>query len=101
MLLGAPKWTAVEAIRRDLGWSVHRAIEETVKHLILECSKYEHERDRFMDGIHEQYGGNQWNARCVEEDSGMRYFVGLDEECNMTVVDAMKIILVLAWNKRH
>ncbi|KAF2354749.1 hypothetical protein FHG87_014495 [Trinorchestia longiramus] len=41
------------------------------------------------------------NARCVEEDSGMRYLVGIDEECNMTVVDAMKDFLVYAWNKRQ
>ncbi|KAF2344786.1 hypothetical protein FHG87_024458 [Trinorchestia longiramus] len=39
-----------------------------------------------MDVVHEQCGENKWNARCVEEDSGMRYLVGLDEECNMTVV---------------
>ncbi|KAF2346817.1 hypothetical protein FHG87_022427 [Trinorchestia longiramus] len=46
-------------------------------------------------------GENKWNARCDEEDSGMRYLVGLDEECNMTVVDAMKDFLVYAWNKRQ
>ncbi|KAF2346974.1 hypothetical protein FHG87_022271 [Trinorchestia longiramus] len=40
-------------------------------------------------------------CRCVEEDSGMRYLVGLDEECNMTVVNAMKDFLVYAWNKRQ
>ncbi|KAF2358651.1 hypothetical protein FHG87_010596 [Trinorchestia longiramus] len=51
--------------------------------------------------IHEQCGENKWNARCAEEDSGMRYLVGLDEECNMTVVDAMKDFLVHAWNKRQ
>ncbi|KAF2345856.1 hypothetical protein FHG87_023388 [Trinorchestia longiramus] len=39
--------------------------------------------------------------QCVEEDSGMRYLVGLDEECNMTVVDAVKDFLVHAWNKRQ
>ncbi|KAF2343353.1 hypothetical protein FHG87_025891, partial [Trinorchestia longiramus] len=49
---------------------------------------------------HEQFGENKWNARCVEEDSGMRYLVGLDE-CNMTVVDAMKDFLVYAWNKQQ
>ncbi|KAF2352820.1 Zinc finger C2H2-type [Trinorchestia longiramus] len=37
--------------------------------------------------------------RCIEEDSGMRYLVGLDEECNMAVVDAMKDFLVHAWIK--
>ncbi|KAF2349929.1 hypothetical protein FHG87_019313 [Trinorchestia longiramus] len=51
--------------------------------------------------LHEQCGENKWNARCVEEDSGMRYLVGLDEECNMTVVNAMKDFLVYAWNKRQ
>ncbi|KAF2364164.1 hypothetical protein FHG87_005086 [Trinorchestia longiramus] len=45
-----------------------------------ECSKYDHERESFMDVVREQYEENQWNARCVEEDSGMRYLVGLDEE---------------------
>ncbi|KAF2345889.1 hypothetical protein FHG87_023357 [Trinorchestia longiramus] len=70
------------------------------QHLVLECSKYEHERESFIGVVHEQYGENQWNTRCVEEDPGMRYLLGLDEECNMTVVDAMKNFLVHAWNKR-
>ncbi|KAF2357617.1 hypothetical protein FHG87_011630 [Trinorchestia longiramus] len=76
-------------------------IEETVEHLVLECSKYEHERESFMDVVRAQYGENQWNARCVEEDLGMRYLLGLDEECNMSVVDAAKNFLVYAWNKRY
>ncbi|KAF2345082.1 hypothetical protein FHG87_024162, partial [Trinorchestia longiramus] len=59
------------------------------------------EVESLMDVVHEQCGENKWNARCVEEDSGMRYLVGLDEECNMTVVDAMKDFLVYAWNKRQ
>ncbi|KAF2353866.1 hypothetical protein FHG87_015376 [Trinorchestia longiramus] len=44
-------------------------------------------------------GENKWNTRYIEEDSGMRYLVGLDEECNRTVVDAMKDFLVHVWNK--
>ncbi|KAF2355885.1 hypothetical protein FHG87_013360, partial [Trinorchestia longiramus] len=55
----------------------------------------------FMDVVHEQYGENQWNVRCVEEDSHMRYLVGLDEKCNTTVVDAVKNFLVNGCNKRH
>ncbi|KAF2343376.1 hypothetical protein FHG87_025868 [Trinorchestia longiramus] len=69
--------------------------------LRAECSKYEQERESLMDVVHEQCGENKWNARCVEEDSGMRYLVGLDEECNITVVDAMKDFLGHAWNKRQ
>ncbi|KAF2352559.1 hypothetical protein FHG87_016685 [Trinorchestia longiramus] len=53
------------------------------------------------DGCARAKGEKVWNARCVEEDSGMRYLVGLDEECNMTFVDAMKDFLVYAWNKRQ
>ncbi|KAF2347435.1 hypothetical protein FHG87_021809, partial [Trinorchestia longiramus] len=48
-----------------------------------------------------------WSVSNVEKTSGMqgvlkrtcRYLVGLDEECNMTVVDAMKDFFVHAWNK--
>ncbi|KAF2351078.1 hypothetical protein FHG87_018164 [Trinorchestia longiramus] len=118
LALGAPKWTAAEAFRGDLGWSLfsermvkavlnyknegntrlclqcNRGVEETVEHLVLECSKYDQERESLMDVVHEQCHKNKWNARCVEEDSGMRYLVGLDVECNMTVVDAMKDFLV-------
>ncbi|KAF2354098.1 hypothetical protein FHG87_015148 [Trinorchestia longiramus] len=84
-----------------LKFKCNRGVEETVEHLVLECSKYEQERESLMDVVHEQCGENKWNARCVEEDSGMRYLVGLDEECNMTVLDAMKDFLVYAWNKRQ
>ncbi|KAF2369166.1 hypothetical protein FHG87_000087 [Trinorchestia longiramus] len=117
LALGALKWTAAEALRGDLGWSLfsermvkavsnykvkiermenkrckalsvnrhtwrwnegntrlclqcNRGVEETVEHLVLECSQYEHERESLMDVVHEQYGENKWNARCVEEDSG-------------------------------
>ncbi|KAF2352250.1 hypothetical protein FHG87_016991 [Trinorchestia longiramus] len=52
--------------------------------------------ESFMDVIHEQYEENQWKARCIEVDSGMRYLVRLVEECNMTVVDTMKDFLVHA-----
>ncbi|KAF2351397.1 hypothetical protein FHG87_017843 [Trinorchestia longiramus] len=83
-------------------WSLqcNRGVEKTVEHLLLvECGKSQHEQESLMDVVHKQCGENKWNARCVEEDSGMRYLVGLDEECNMTVVDAMKDFLVHAWNK--
>ncbi|KAF2366049.1 hypothetical protein FHG87_003189 [Trinorchestia longiramus] len=78
----------------------NRGVEETVEYLILESSKYEHERESLMDVVHEQYEEKR-NARCVEEESGMRYLVGLDEECNRTVVDAMKDFLAHAWNKQQ
>ncbi|KAF2357490.1 hypothetical protein FHG87_011752 [Trinorchestia longiramus] len=39
-------------------------------------------QESLIDVVHEQCGESKWNARCVEEDSGMRYLVGLDEECN-------------------
>ncbi|KAF2345820.1 Neurotransmitter-gated ion-channel transmembrane domain, partial [Trinorchestia longiramus] len=63
---------------------------------LLEQSKPQFRRNRIQKLI---LGSKIWNARCVEEDSGMRYLVGLDEECNMTVVNAKKDFLVHAWNK--
>ncbi|KAF2366974.1 hypothetical protein FHG87_002248 [Trinorchestia longiramus] len=109
-LLFAVRCKALSVNRRTWRWNerntrlclqCNRGVEETVEHLVLDCSKYEQERESLMDVVHEQCGENKWNARCVEEDSGMRYLVGLDEECNMTVVDAMKDFLVYAWNKRQ
>ncbi|KAF2353969.1 hypothetical protein FHG87_015275 [Trinorchestia longiramus] len=109
-LLFAVRYKTLSVNRRTWRWNevntrlclqCNRGTEETVEHLVLECSKYEHERESFMYVIHEQYGENQCNPRCVEEDSGMRCLVELDEECNMTVVDAMKNFLTHAWNKRH
>ncbi|KAF2348056.1 hypothetical protein FHG87_021188 [Trinorchestia longiramus] len=61
LALGTPKWMAVEAVRGDLGWSLF------------------------------SYGENQWNARCFEGDSGMRYLVGREKECSMTVMDEINI----------
>ncbi|KAF2347392.1 hypothetical protein FHG87_021854 [Trinorchestia longiramus] len=97
----AQSWESNFPLTPTLCLQCNRGVEETVEHLVLECSKYEQERECLMDVVHEQCGENKWNARCVEEDSGMRYLVGLDEECNMTVVDAMKDFLVYAWNKRQ
>ncbi|KAF2359007.1 hypothetical protein FHG87_010238 [Trinorchestia longiramus] len=74
---------------------------ETVEHIVLECSQYEHERESFMDVIREQYDENQWNASCVAKDSGTKYLVGPDEKCNITIMDAMKNFLLNAWNRRH
>ncbi|KAF2345624.1 hypothetical protein FHG87_023619 [Trinorchestia longiramus] len=109
-LLFAVRCKALSVNRHTWRWNMgntrlclqcNRGVEETVEYLVLECSKYEHERESLMDVVHEQYGENKRNARCVEEDSGMRYLVGLDEECNMIVVDAMEDFLVHAWNKRQ
>ncbi|KAF2366571.1 hypothetical protein FHG87_002672 [Trinorchestia longiramus] len=109
-LLFAVRCTALSVNRHTWRWKegntklclqCNRGVEETVEHIILECSNYEHEPESLMDVVHEQYGENQWNVRCVEGDSGMRYLVGLDGECNVTVVDVMKCFLGRAWNKRY
>ncbi|KAF2353404.1 hypothetical protein FHG87_015841 [Trinorchestia longiramus] len=96
--LHAPHKYTVTATRLCL--QCNSGVEETVEHLALECNKYEHKRESLMDVVYEQYGENQWNARCVEGDSDTRYLVGLDEECNVIVVDEMKGFLVHAWSKR-
>ncbi|KAF2350820.1 hypothetical protein FHG87_018427 [Trinorchestia longiramus] len=82
-------------------------LNERMKRVVEEQGVMGEEQNGFRrdrrgeDNLFVKCGENKWNARCVEEDSGMRYLVGLDEECNMTVVDAMKDFLVHAWNKRQ
>ncbi|KAF2344791.1 hypothetical protein FHG87_024453 [Trinorchestia longiramus] len=160
LVLGALKWMAAEALRRDLEWSLfsermvqavlnYKALITTpefpkppsycpipldssphARFILAEASEalcpslnscnisrrrsssghyfcnnlivnMNMSKRWTMDAVHEQCGENKWNARCVEEDSGMRYLVGVDEECNTAVVDAMKDFLVHAWNKQH
>ncbi|KAF2351803.1 hypothetical protein FHG87_017442 [Trinorchestia longiramus] len=102
-LMFAVRCKALSVNRRTLRWNegktrlclqCNRGVEEIVEHLVFGYCKYIHERESLMDVVHYQYGENQWNIRCVEGYSGMRYLVGLDEECNMTVVDDTKCFLV-------
>ncbi|KAF2352057.1 hypothetical protein FHG87_017187 [Trinorchestia longiramus] len=79
----------------------HMEVEWLTSTFHMECSRYEHDRESFMNVVRKQYGENQWNARCVEENLGMIYVAGLDEKYSMTVMDAMKDFLGHAWNKRH
>ncbi|KAF2361480.1 Ribonuclease H domain [Trinorchestia longiramus] len=75
-------------------------VEETIEYLFLECSKYKHQQESLMGVACKQYGENEWNTECVEENSSMSYLVGLNEKSNMIVVDAMKNFLVQAQDKR-
>ncbi|KAF2361622.1 hypothetical protein FHG87_007615 [Trinorchestia longiramus] len=52
-----------------------------------------------VEAIRGDLGMERTSGMPVEDDLGMRYLVGLDKECNMTVVDALKNFLVHAWNK--
>ncbi|KAF2361629.1 RNA recognition motif domain [Trinorchestia longiramus] len=61
-----------------------REVEETIMSM----------SESFIGVICEQYGENQWNSSCVQEDFVMIFLVVLDEECNMIFVDAMKYFLV-------
>jgi hypothetical protein len=54
-----------------------------------------------MNVVYEQYRVVQWYVRSTEDDLGVSYLVGLDEECNLMVVDAMKNFLVKAWRNRQ
>ncbi|KAF2350776.1 PiggyBac transposable element-derived protein [Trinorchestia longiramus] len=75
-LLFAVRCKALSVNRRTWRWNegntrlylqCNRGVEETVEHLFLECSKYEHERESLMDVVHEQCG-EKWNARSSRKD---------------------------------
>ncbi|KAF2349263.1 hypothetical protein FHG87_019984 [Trinorchestia longiramus] len=73
-LLFVVRCKALSVNRRTWRWNkgnarlslqCNRGVEKIVEHLVVKCIKYEHERESFMDVVHEQYGEDQWNARCV------------------------------------
>ncbi|KAF2363070.1 Winged helix-turn-helix DNA-binding domain [Trinorchestia longiramus] len=87
----------------------------TASQLSLEAAQLDDDSDSCLavqrlgwecEGIKGRYKGPSQTlalkskSKCIEEDSGMRYLVWLDEKY-FIFVDAIKNFLVHAWNKRH
>ena len=50
---------------------------ETVQHMIVECSNYERQRARLMDSVITVIGREEWNRRIEEEDGAICTVLGL------------------------
>ena len=80
-----------------------RGVDETVKHLMMECERYEHERARMREAAIEDIGVEEWSEMYVRNDSEqVEFLLGLHEERKGTrrVTESVKEFLECAWRVR-
>ena len=71
---------------------------ETLEHMITECKAYKEQRKEFENKIKERIGEGTWNKRKVEEDKGMKFILGFEE--NKEVIKDTKKYLKEIWRSR-
>ena len=90
---------------RDQGCSSCRDVRETVEHFLVECVRYEREREMLIGSVKAMIGEQEWYRRLgEEEDSGALTVLGLyqgeRERQREAIVKVTKEFLVQAWGKR-
>ena len=78
--------------------------KETIEHFIVECDKYEEERQELIDSIKEEIGEEEWDRRLwEEEEGGIVTALGLYEksQTNESIIKHMKAFLNKCWTKRE
>jgi hypothetical protein len=108
-LLFKARSQSLEVNARTHRWNVSRSKicevcdlneEETVVHVLVECSRYESERARLLRILEIEVGRmemNQWFAR---DDRGVKVVLGFEKGMNKKAMDGMKIFLSEVWAKR-
>ena len=85
-----------------------RGVRETIGHFLVECVRYEEERDRLIGSIMAVLGREEWCRRLEEEeekeDGGILTVLGLyrgeREGKREKIIRAAKEFLTQAWVKR-
>ena len=73
---------------------------ESVAHMILECDKYEEEKQIFMDLVNSETDERLFETWSDNEREAMCFILGLTEVTNVYIIEAMKIFLINIWKKR-
>ena len=74
--------------------------DETVMHVVVECDKYDVERERFLNVLRnecEEHKIVEWMER---DDKGLGVLFGIECGVNANVIDGMKEFLEQLWKKR-
>ena len=67
--------------------------------ICLECENYNNERGMLEQTIREEIGGEEWENRKQEEDSGITTVLGF-KETNNNIMKGTKTYLNKTWRKR-
>ena len=74
-------------------------IRENIKHIVVECRKYDNERRELNDRILEKIDERDWEARKQEEDQGLSTILGFREK-DQSIIKASKEFLKKVWKLR-
>ena len=76
-----------------------RGVDESVLHVVLECERYDRERQRLLDSVVQLVGQDEWLRVSSMDDRGMCLLLGLGEGC-LNVTEMVKMFLVKVWTER-
>ena len=74
--------------------------DETVMHVVVECDKYDVQRDRFLNVLRNEYEDDRIAEWMEREDKGLRVLLGIESGVNDNVIDAMKEFLEQVCKRR-
>ena len=74
-------------------------VDESVLHLVLECERYDRERQRLLDSVAQLVGRDEWLRASSLDDRGMCLLLGLGGGC-LSVTEMVKVFLVKVWTER-
>ena len=75
--------------------------DETVMHVVVECDKYDVQRDRFLNVLRNEYEDDRIAEWMEREDKGLRVLLEIESGVNDNVIDAMKEFLELVCKRRE
>ena len=74
-------------------------IEETLEHIIIECTKYTQEREVLERDLVEKLGEGRWEEIKQTENRGMELILGFTEEFKGKDMEKIKKFLSKIWKK--
>jgi hypothetical protein len=74
--------------------------DETVVHVLVECSRYEDERARFLRVLESEVGRMEMNEWFARDDRGVRVIMGFEKGMSGRAMEGMKTYLSEVWAVR-
>lgn len=90
---------------QDQDCSSCRGVRETIEHFLVECDRYEEEREGLIGSVKAAIGEQEWRRRLEEEEDGgvltvLGLYQGEREREKEEIIQVTKEFLVKAWGKR-
>ena len=83
-----------------------RGVDETIEHVMLECEKYEREREEMLNVVKLELGPTLWDNMCQLAEGNPQYLVvyllglSLTDNWNEVTIEGVKSFLESMWLKR-